>query len=115
MPHEEVDLPQVVTISFHDVDPLTPWVFVGRLYTMAAQVQVRSSFTWSTGVIGMEWTLDDQDYEEAITFSPVVSFTSSVKGLYDIDVANKVWVRFRTTTAEAANDPSAKIVYMVQR
>ena len=62
----------------------------------------------------MEWSVSSMDYSNAVTFVPVVSFTSSTKSRFNINIASMVWVRFRVTTAEAANDPSAKIVYMVE-
>ena len=104
----------IVQVSFQDADSITGWIPVAKRYSMAVDVQVRSTFTWSTGVIGMEWSISDQDYANSVTFSPVVSFTATTKSRYNIDIAGMVWVRFRVTTAEGANDPAAKIIYMIE-
>ncbi len=115
MPAHDPFQPGVVQVSFQSVDSFTEWIPVINRYTMTAEVQVGSSFTWSTGVIGMEWSVSNTDYASAVTFSPTVTFTSSTKARFDIDVSGKMWVRFRVTTAVGDNDPAAKIVYLVHR
>ena len=119
MPAHELDpavlaLPGILQINLRDTNSYTEWVFVGTRYSMSADVQPLSSYTWSTGVVGMEWSVASHDYANAVTFSPAVEFTATTKSRYNIDVASMVWIRFRVTTAEAANDPSAKIVYMIE-
>ena len=113
MPAHDPFPPGVVQVSFQSTDSFSEWIPVVNRYSMTAEVQVGSSYTWSTGVIGMEWSVSNTDYASAVTFSPVVSFTSTVKARYNIDVASMMWVRFRVTVAEGANDPAARIVYMV--
>ena len=114
MPAHDPSPPGVVQVSFQAVGAFTEWIFVDRRFSLSVDVQIRNSFTWSTGVIGMEWSVSSQDYEKGVTFSPAVTFTSTTKSRYNIDVAGMVWIRFIVTTAEGANDPAAKIVYMIE-
>ena len=106
--------PGIEQINLRTTDSFTGWIFVGLRYALTADVQIASAHTWSSAVVGMEWSVSNAAYARANTFSPVVSFTSAVTAIPNIDIAGMIYVRFRVTTAEAANDPSAQIVYMIQ-
>jgi len=123
MPHRDNQLPMpsifdpepgIVQINLHDTNSFTRWILVAGKFSMSADILIRSGKTWALAVVGMEWSVSNGNYVRANTFSPVVSFTSAIQAISNIDIASLVYVRFRVTTAEAANDSAAKIIYMVE-
>ncbi len=110
--HDHVQ-PGVVQIDLTSTGSFSAWIFVGKLYSMSAEVQVPSGTTWASAVVGMEWSVANDKLAVANTFSPVVSFSTSTRGVVNIDIASMVYVRFRVTTAEGASGP-AQVVYQTE-
>lgn len=103
-----------VSINLTADTSFSPWISTFGKYSLAADFLILSSRTWSTAVIGMEWSIFNDEYANPITFSPTVVFNSTTKARVNINIASKPWVRFRVTTAEALNDPVAQILYMAE-
>lgn len=105
--------PGVVQIDLTSTDSFSEWIFVGKLYSMSADVRILEGGTWASAVVGMEWSVDNGAFANAVTFSPVVSFTASAPAVANIDIASIVYARFRVTKSEGASGP-ATVVYMVE-
>ncbi len=90
------------------------WIWTAGKFLLSADIQPLSAFTWSTAIIGLEWSITKDDFTNAVTFIPAVTFTSSIKSRANINISGLPYVRFVVTTAEGANDPNAKIPYMCQ-
>ena len=87
-------------INLAEDGSFTDWISGFGKFSLAADIQIASGITWSTAVVGLEWSMTIGDYANAVTFSPVVSFTTSAKSLLNINIASVVWFRFVVTTAE---------------
>lgn len=70
------------------------------------------NYTWSTGVLTLQWTVDP-DYQTWVDFDPAVTITSSATGVPRASVAGVLAVRWRTSTADAGADPSASLDYLL--
>ena len=102
-----------LTINLTSDQSYTPWISVFGRFTLTAEIQVPSDVTWASAVVGLEWSVTNDNLAVANTFSPVVSFTTSTKGRVNINIASMVWIRFKVTTPEGASGP-ATIVYQIE-
>ena len=102
------------TINLTSTNSYTSWISTFGKFLLAADIRVKSGATWASAVVGLEWSMTNDPYQNATTFDPVVSFTSSSTSNNNINIASLPWVRFRVTTAEAASDPSATVIYMTE-
>ena len=101
-------------INLTSTGSYTPWISTFGKFLLAATVQARSGATWASAVVGLEWSMTNDDYQKAVTFDPVVNFTNSSASNNNINIASLPWVRFRVTTAESSGDPSATVIYMTE-
>ena len=102
-----------LTINLTSGSSYTPWISAFDKFILAAQIQVPSGTTWASAVVGLEWSVTNNNLAVANTFSPVVSFTTTTKGRVNINIASIVWFRFKVTEAEGASGP-ATIVYQIE-
>lgn len=81
-------------------------LLVAGAVRFSVSVTQASTFTWSSGVIAVEWTVDpDADRWQA--FNPARELNVSNQSYANIGVAGLLAVRLRTTTAQGSADPAA--------
>lgn len=100
-------------LNLTTTDAYTDSVPVGVATTLAASLSVRSSFTWSTAVATLQWTVDED--ESVWVDYPAAQFglSSGTQGRPRLSVAGVRAIRWRCSTAEAANDPEATVDYLL--
>lgn len=96
-------------------DSATPWVPISISgQRLSADIVVGSSFTWSSAVVSLEYSLWTNP-ENANLLSPTVVWTGTTTSKYNIGVASLGHVRWKVTTAEDGNDPAATLIYLLIR
>ena len=68
------------------------------------------TFTWTSAVVKMQWSLDKLNFFD---FDSAVTFTTSTQARAGVSVSGMNYIRFVTTTAEGASDPSALVTVVV--
>jgi hypothetical protein len=101
------------TINLTSVEGVTPWIPVGA-NKLTCEVVIGSGYTWSSAVVDLEWvTCVDATDDRSQTYSPAIQMTTSAKYLTNVSVTNRGYIRFKTSTGEGANDPAAKLLYLI--
>lgn len=83
---------------------------VGNNTSLSAMVIPVSTYTTASWAVDLQWSMRLGEYENWLNFETPVQLTHSATAKADIDVANRGFLRFRTTTAEPGADPAAIIV-----
>ena len=103
-----------VDINLTKVGSFTLWIPATNKFILAADVLERESFSSSTWVVGLQWTVVTANYEHAVTFSPVIQWTTTTPAIRNQNISNVPHIRFFVVTAEGDADSSAQIVYAIE-
>ena len=81
-------------------------------HLVSISIEKGSTFTWASAVADMQWGLKVTDSDDcfAVTYSPVVQFTTSLNSQRAIAVNASGYIRVKTSTAESGADPAAKMI-----
>jgi len=108
------------TLSMHATNLSTDWLPVGQATLLSVSVKIGSSFAWGSAVIELQHSFEigldelDRDRENAQSFSPAVTLTTSTTYVRNVPIANAGNIRLKVTTADGGADPQS-IVSMVMR
>ena len=102
------------TINLTTVEGVTSWIPVGECNKLTCEIVPASGYTWSSAVVDLEWvTCTGAEDDRSQTYSPAVQMTTDAKYLANVSVTNRGYIRFKTSTGEGANDPAAKLLYLL--
>ncbi len=104
----------LVTINLTHKGAFTPWIPATSKFLLAADVQRRSGTNSSSWVVGLQWSIRSEDYDNPITFSPVIQWTSTTPATRNQNIAGVPYLRFFVVTAESGADEAAKIIYATE-
>ena len=103
-----------VDINLTKVGSFTLWIPATNKFILAVDVLERSSFSSSSWVVGLQWTVVTTNYEHAVTFSPVIQWTTTTPATRNENISNVPHIRFFVVTAEGDADSSAQVVYAIE-
>ncbi len=104
----------LVTLNLTHAGAFTPWIPAVNKFLLAADVQRRSGTNSTSWVVGLQWSIMNKDYDNPITFSPVIQWASTTPATRNENIAAVPYVRFFVVTAESGADEVAKLLYAVE-
>ena len=102
-------------LSLNVAGATTTPIDVRRASKLAAGIAIGSTFTWSSAVVALEWSVEDPAdpddvVEKWFLFTPTITLITTRQSNDRISVSSVAMIRFHVTTAEGANDPEAVLL-----
>ena len=87
---------------------------IGPFTSFGFHVQKRSAKTWASAVVELQFSYTLGKGVNWVARLPAVTVTTTTNFARNIAVVGLGFVRLRTTTAEALNDPAALVAWTLQ-